>query len=93
MGRYLAAPCGTYASKVIDIKNNSDTNYIICDSGIHHLKYHGQTMAIVAELTLYQEGSALFLSRKMPEVYLYNKTTGLEKMRGFVEAADINRKE
>lgn len=46
MGRYLAAPCGTYASRVMDIKNNSDTNYIICDGGIHHLKYHGQTMAM-----------------------------------------------
>ena len=39
------------------------------------------------------EGSVLFLSRKIPEVYLYNETDGLEKMRGFVEAADINRKE
>lgn len=141
MGRYLAAPCGTYATKVMDIKNNSDTDYIICDGGIHHLKYHGQTMAMqvpemevlntsveskpycicgslctVADVLVREvelpivskndvilfhrcgaysvtEGSALFLSRKMPEVYLYNEADGLEKMRGFVEAADINRKE
>ena len=141
MGRYLAAPCGTYATKVMDIKNNSDTNYIICDGGIHHLKYHGQTMAMqipemevlntspetkpycicgslctVADVLVREvelpvvsrndvilfhrcgaysvtEGSALFLSRKIPEVYLYNETDGLEKMRSFVEAADINRKE
>ena len=141
MGRYLAAPCGTYASRVMDIKNNSDTNYIICDGGIHHLKYHGQTMAMqvpemevlntsaetkpycicgslctVADVLVREvelpivsrndvilfhrcgaysvtEGSALFLSRKMPEVYLYNEVTGLEKMRSFVDAADINRKE
>ena len=39
------------------------------------------------------EGSALFLSRKLPEVYLYNEADGLEKMRSFVDAADINRKE
>lgn len=141
MGRYLAAPCGTFASRVKDIKNNSDTNYIICDGGIHHLKYHGQTMAMqipemeilnvstesrpycicgslctVADVLVREvelpvvsrndvilfhrcgaysvtEGSALFLSRKMPEVYLYNEATGLEKMRSFVDAADINRKE
>ena len=35
----------------------------------------------------------LFLSRKLPEVYLYNEADGLEKMRSFVDAADINRKE
>ena len=139
MGRYLAAPCGTYASRVMDIKNNSDTNYIICDGGIHHLKYHGQTMAMqipemevlntsaetkpycicgslctVADVLVREvelpivsrndvilfhrcgaysvtEGSALFLSRKMPEVYLYNETVGLEKMRGFIDTASINR--
>lgn len=141
MGRYLAAPCGTFASRVKDVKNNSDTNYIICDGEIHHLKYHGQTMAMqipemeilnvstesrpycicgslctVADVLVREvelpvvsrndvilfhrcgaysvtEGSALFLSRKMPEVYLYNEATGLEKMRSFVDAADINRKE
>lgn len=139
MGRYLATPCGTYATKVMDIKNNSDTDYIICDGGIHHLKYHGQTMAMqipemevlntsvesksycicgslctVADVLVREvelpivsrndvilfhrcgaysvtEGSALFLSRKMPEVYLYNEADGLEKMRSFVDAADINR--
>lgn len=140
MGRYLAASCGTYATKAMDIKNNSETDYIICDGGIHHLKYHGQTMAMqipemevlntsteaklycicgslctVADVLVREvelptvsrgdvilfhrcgaysvtEGSALFLSRKLPEVYLYNDVTGLNKMRGFIEAADINRK-
>lgn len=142
MGRYLAAPCGTYATKVMDIKNNNDTDYIICDGGIHHLKYYGQTMAMQVpemevlntsaaekkpycicgslctvadvlvrevelpivsrnDVTLFHrcgaysvtEGSALFLSRKLPEVYLYNEANGLEKMRSFVDAAAINRKD
>ena len=141
MGRYFAAQCGTYASRVMDIKTNSDTDYIICDGGIHHLKYHGQTMAMqipdmevrnsstetksycicgslctVADVLVREvelpvvsrndvilfhrcgaysvtEGSALFLSRKLPEVYLYNEADGLEKTRSFVDAADINRKE
>ena len=141
MGRYLAAPCGTYATKVMDIKNNNDTDYIICDGGIHHLKYYGQTMAMqvpemevlntsaevkpycicgslctVADVLVRErelpivsrndvilfhrcgaysvtEGSALFLSRKIPEVYLYNEADGLEKMRSFVDAAAINRKD
>lgn len=141
MGRYLAAPCGTYATKVMDIKNNNDTDYIICDGGIHHLKYYGQTMAMqvpemevlntsteakpycicgslctVADVLVREvelpvvskndvilfhrcgaysvtEGSALFLSRKIPEVYLYNEANGLEKMRSFVDTAVINKKE
>ncbi len=140
MGRYLAAPCGTYATQVMDIKNNSDTDYIICDGGIHHLKYYGQTMAMqvpemevlnastegktycicgslctVADVLVREaelpkvsrndvilfhrcgaysitEGSALFLSRKMPEVYLYSEAKGLERMRSFIEAADMNRR-
>lgn len=46
MGRFLAAPCGNYLTQIRDVKTNSDTNYLICDGGIHHLKYHGQTMAM-----------------------------------------------
>lgn len=46
MGRYLATSCGHYLTQVKDIKSNSDTNYAIVDGGIHHLKYHGQTMAM-----------------------------------------------
>lgn len=46
MGRFLASSCGTYLTSVADIKNNLDTNYVICDGGINHLKYYGQTMAM-----------------------------------------------
>ena len=142
MGRYLAAPCGTYATRVMDIKNNSDTNYIICDGGIHHLRYYGQTMAMqmpemealtaknapmvpycicgslctVADVLVREaelpamhpgdvllfhrcgaysvtEGSALFLSRTLPEVYLYSQKQGLQRLRGFKEASKINQKQ
>ncbi|MBQ7549285.1 MAG: diaminopimelate decarboxylase [Clostridia bacterium] len=46
MGRFLAAPCGTYFTRVADIKNNDGSNFIICDGGINHLNYYGQTMAM-----------------------------------------------
>lgn len=46
MGRFLAAPCGTYVTQVKDLKYSNETNYVICDGGIHHLKYYGQTMAM-----------------------------------------------
>lgn len=46
MGRFLASSCGTYLTSVADIKNNCGTSYVICDGGINHLKYYGQTMAM-----------------------------------------------
>lgn len=42
MGRFFAAPCGYYLTKVMDIKTNCDVNYAILDGGLNHLKYDGQ---------------------------------------------------
>ncbi len=53
MGRFLASSCGTYLTSVADVKNNLGTSYVICDGGINHLKYYGQTMAMqVPSITL-----------------------------------------
>ena len=46
MGRYLSSGCGTYAARVMDIKETDEVNYVILDGGIHHLKYYGQMMAM-----------------------------------------------
>lgn len=46
LGRFLASPCGTYLTAAADIKNNNGENFVICDGGINHLKYYGQTMAM-----------------------------------------------
>ena len=42
MGRFFAAPCGYYLTRVVDIKTNCGINYAICDGGLNHLKYDGQ---------------------------------------------------
>ena len=42
MGRFFAAPCGYYLTKVMDVKNNRGYGYAICDGGSHQLKYYGQ---------------------------------------------------
>ena len=42
MGRFFAAPCGYYLTKVIDVKTNFDINYAIVDGGLNQLKYDGQ---------------------------------------------------
>ncbi len=46
LGRSIAASCGSYLTKVVDMKTNRYGNYVILDGGIHHLVYYGQTMAM-----------------------------------------------
>lgn len=55
MGRFLAADCGTYYTKIADTKVTKDVNYCICDGGVHQVKYYGQTMAMqVPPITVYE---------------------------------------
>jgi len=42
MGRFFAADCGYYFTKVIDTKTNKGINYAILDGGLNQLKYDGQ---------------------------------------------------
>lgn len=42
MGRFFAAPCGYYLTKVMDVKTNCGINYAILDGGLNQLKYDGQ---------------------------------------------------
>ncbi|MBQ0059012.1 MAG: alanine racemase [Lachnospiraceae bacterium] len=42
MGRALAADCGYYMTKVLDLKKNDDIHYCIVDGGIHQINYDGQ---------------------------------------------------
>ncbi len=46
MGRFFAAECGNYLTKVMDIKTTNDIKYVICDGGINHVNYYGQNMAM-----------------------------------------------
>jgi len=44
LGRFIAAECGSYITKVVDVKNNNGQDYCIVDGGIHHVNYYGQVM-------------------------------------------------
>ena len=46
LGRWVAASCGTYITKVVDKKINKGQNYAILDGGMNHLVYYGQSMAM-----------------------------------------------
>ena len=42
MGRFFAATCGYYLTRVMDVKTNKGVNYAIVDGGLNQLKYDGQ---------------------------------------------------
>ena len=42
MGRFFAAPCGYYFTKVMDTKSSYGVNYAIVDGGMNQVKYNGQ---------------------------------------------------
>ena len=46
LGRSVAASCGTYITRVVDVKTNKGQKYAIADGGIHQLIYFGQMMAM-----------------------------------------------
>ena len=46
IGRFLAAPCGSYLTSVRDLKKGSDAAYCIVDGGIHQMNYFGQMMGM-----------------------------------------------
>lgn len=46
MGRFLATECGTYVTKVMDVKNTGDKRYAITDGGINHVSYAGSVMGM-----------------------------------------------
>lgn len=46
-GRFLAAPCGSYVTRIVDTKQNQGQNYCIVDGGINHVNYYGQAMAMI----------------------------------------------
>ena len=130
MGRFFAAPCGYYFTRVMDTKTNMDVNYAIVDGGLNQLKYDGQIQGMqipvithigrsdapaekwtlcgslcttadvltknvelsglsIGDVLVFHrtgaysvmEGMAVFLSREMPEVYMYSNASGLTKIR------------
>lgn len=46
MGRFFATSCGTYLTRVVDLKENEGTRYCVLDGGINHLSYAGQVMGL-----------------------------------------------
>lgn len=46
MGRFIASGCGSYFTKVMDVKRTEGVNYAIVDGGIHQLNYYGQIMGM-----------------------------------------------
>lgn len=56
MGRFLAASCGFYVTRVMDKKVNRGVRYLIMDGGIHQVNYYGQMMAMKLPYMLSKDG-------------------------------------
>ena len=46
LGRFLAASCGTYLTKVLEVKDNHSGRYVIIDGGTHQINYDGQILGM-----------------------------------------------
>lgn len=46
IGRFLAAYCGYYVTRIMEMKENRGVRYCILDGGIHQVSYFGQMMAM-----------------------------------------------
>lgn len=46
MGRFLTAMCGSFVTRVREVKENGGTRYCLVDGGMHHIHYDGQVMAM-----------------------------------------------
>lgn len=142
MGRFLAASCGYYITRIVDQKRNDAVHVCLVDGGIHHVNYYGQNMAMktpylsyfpqhpvedredtewtvygslctVADILLKKlplkdarvgdylvfhnigaysvtEGIYLFLSRRMPKIYLYSNQDGAGLVRKDLETWTLN---
>lgn len=56
MGRFFAAPCGYYLTRVMDTKTNCDINYAILDGGLNQLKYDGQIQGMQIPQIIHLKG-------------------------------------
>ena len=46
MGRFYTSECGYYVTKIVDIKSNNGSNYMLVDGGMNHVTYLGQIMGM-----------------------------------------------
>ena len=46
IGRFIAAYCGRYLTRAVDLKQTSGARYCIVDGGIHQINYYGQMMGM-----------------------------------------------
>ncbi|MBQ6623373.1 MAG: alanine racemase [Mogibacterium sp.] len=51
MGRFFAASCGHYFSRVVDSKVNDGVRYVIIDGGSHQVRYYGQMQGMQLPFT------------------------------------------
>lgn len=85
IGRSIAASCGSYLTKVVDLKTNKYGNFAICDGGINHIVYYGQTMGM--KIPYYE-----LLPKKNDDMDTYNLCGSLCTINDFLVKNITTRK-
>ncbi len=80
-GRFYAAECGFYLTKVVDSKQVEDKRYCIADGGINHVNYLGQIMGMKEPVIRHFRGNGDPDAR--PELVNYRRISDTE------EAAEV----
>lgn len=63
MGRYLAASCGYYVTKIMDVKaadpllGSGVAGYVMTDGGINHINYYGQMLGMKVPPVVHIKGN------------------------------------
>ena len=74
MGRFFAAPCGHYFTKIVDTKTNDEVNYAVIDGGSHQIRYYGQMQGMQIPL-MDHLSSAMASSSDTPDTMEEEKWT------------------
>ncbi len=76
-GRFYAAECGFYLTKVVDSKRVDDKRYCIADGGINHVNYLGQIMGMKEPVIRHFRGNGDPDAR--PEEVTYRRISDAEE--------------
>jgi diaminopimelate decarboxylase len=68
LGRFIASPCGTYLSRIMDLKRNC----VLIDGGINHISYYGQIMGMKhPPITLIKKKDTPVITNDLPHYTIY----------------------
>lgn len=82
-GRFYAAECGFYLTKIVDSKRVEDKRYCIADGGINHVNYLGQIMGMKEPVIRHFRGNGD--PDALPETVCYRRISDTDESEEVLE--------